>query len=51
VASIADNEREVHLAADMGHQVLAQYAEQGPKEEDEHYPEAKRVEQSPLVLD
>ena len=51
VAGVAGDQRQVHLAADVRHQVLAEQAEEGPEQDDQHHADAQGVEQPPLVAD
>ena len=51
MAGVAGDQGQVHLAADVGHQVLAEQAEEGPEQDDQHHADAQRVEQPPLVAD
>ena len=51
VAGVAGDQRQVHLAADVGQQVLAEQAEEGPEQDDQHHADAQGVEQPPLVAD
>ena len=50
VAGIPRDQGQVHLAADVRHQVLPEHAEHGPEEDDQHHADAQRVEQPPLVV-
>ena len=51
VAGVAGDQGQVHLAADVGHQVLAEQAEEGAEQDDQHHADAQGVEQPPLVAD
>ena len=51
VAGVAGDQRQVDLAADVGQQVLAEQAEEGPEQDDQHHADAQGVEQPPLVAD
>ena len=50
VAGIPRDQGQVHLAADVRHQILPEHAEHGPEEDDQHHADAQRVEQPPLVV-
>ena len=51
VAGVAGDQGQVDLAADVGHQVLPEQAEEGPEDQDQDHADAQGVEQAALGAD
>ena len=51
MAGVAGDQGQVHFSADVGHQVLAEQAEEGAEQGDQHHADPQGVEQPSLVAD
>ena len=51
MAGVAGDQHQVHLAAGVGHQVVAEHAEEAAEEQDQDHADAEGVEQPAFLAD